>query len=62
MLSFKEFKQTDTYKYADVIEAYDMEGKEVDLDWMEKYSNCIVLNYHTDNKLLMIELTLANRR
>ena len=56
MLSFKEFKQTDTYKYADAIEVYDMNGKEIDIDWLEKHSNHVVMNYHTDNKLLMISV------
>lgn len=56
ILTFKEFRQTDVYKTADAIEAYDMDGKEIDIDWLESHSYHIVMDYHTDNKLLMIRV------
>ena len=54
-MTFAAFENTEVYKNADVIKAYDRNGYEVKLEWMEIYSyQCFVIDYHTDNKVLEI--------
>jgi hypothetical protein len=54
IMTFKEFQQTDEYKQADVIEAYDKDGYEVQIEWLEVHSYHIVLEHRTESGVLTI--------
>lgn len=54
IMTFKEFQQTEAYKSADVIEAYNSDGREVIIRWLENHSHHIVVDCHTDGKVMQI--------
>lgn len=54
IMTFKEFQQTDEYKQADVIEAYDKDGYEIQIEWLEVHSYHIVLEHRTESGVLTI--------
>lgn len=54
IVTFKEFQQTDEYKQADIIEAYDKDGYEIQIEWLEVHSYHIVLEHYTESGVLTI--------
>lgn len=54
IMTFKEFQRTDEYKQADIIEAYDKDGYEIQIRWLETHSYHIVLEHYTESEVLTI--------
>lgn len=54
IMTFKEFQRTDEYKQADMIEAYDKDGYEIQIGWLETHSYHIVLEHYTESGVLTI--------
>ena len=55
IMTFEEFQRTAVYMQADTVEAFDKEGRELELDWLKKYSgDYIVVEYRYINLTLDI--------